>query len=74
MPKSSTRYYSYHSSHLERCCRFSTLNSGCRGAAVLVVTGRFEDIRRVRLSNRELGTRSARTRSAKLSYCSSHPE
>ena len=36
---------------------------------------RFRDIRRVRSSNRELGTRSAaRTRSAKLLYYSSHPE
>eukprot|EP00959_Pyramimonas_sp_CCMP1952_P338015 7078532-Pyramimonas_sp.AAC.1 len=36
---------------------------------------RFEEIRRVRLSNRALRTRSAvRTRFAKLLYCSSHPE
>eukprot|EP00959_Pyramimonas_sp_CCMP1952_P014472 306665-Pyramimonas_sp.AAC.1 len=35
----------------------------------------FGDIRRVRLSNQELGTGSAaRTRSAKLFACSSHPE
>eukprot|EP00959_Pyramimonas_sp_CCMP1952_P268137 5606536-Pyramimonas_sp.AAC.1 len=34
-----------------------------------------KDIRRVRPSNPELGTESAaRIRSAKLLYCSSHPE
>eukprot|EP00959_Pyramimonas_sp_CCMP1952_P123394 2579666-Pyramimonas_sp.AAC.1 len=29
----------YYSSHPERCCRFSALNSGCTGAARLVIAG-----------------------------------
>eukprot|EP00959_Pyramimonas_sp_CCMP1952_P452456 9466623-Pyramimonas_sp.AAC.2 len=34
-----SRSYSYCSSHIKRCCRFSVLNSGCRGATGLVITG-----------------------------------
>eukprot|EP00959_Pyramimonas_sp_CCMP1952_P256821 5365640-Pyramimonas_sp.AAC.1 len=34
------RQYSYCSSHLERCSRFTALNSGCRGGTTgLVSTG-----------------------------------
>eukprot|EP00959_Pyramimonas_sp_CCMP1952_P106167 2219692-Pyramimonas_sp.AAC.1 len=57
LPDLESRNYSYCPSHLERCCRFSALKSGCRAATVQVITGnRFKDIRRVRLSNPELGT------------------
>eukprot|EP00959_Pyramimonas_sp_CCMP1952_P270616 5657215-Pyramimonas_sp.AAC.1 len=36
---------SYCSSYVERCCRFPALNSGCRGAARLVITGRDHQTR-----------------------------
>ncbi len=39
LPELGPRNYSYCSRHLQRCCRFSALNSGCKGAAGLVITG-----------------------------------
>eukprot|EP00959_Pyramimonas_sp_CCMP1952_P104315 2180177-Pyramimonas_sp.AAC.1 len=45
------RIYSYSPSHPERCCRFSAQDSGCRGAAGLVITVIDSNIRRVRLSH-----------------------
>eukprot|EP00959_Pyramimonas_sp_CCMP1952_P427956 8962481-Pyramimonas_sp.AAC.1 len=35
LPELGPRNYSYYSSHLQRWCRFSALNSGCKGAAGL---------------------------------------
>eukprot|EP00959_Pyramimonas_sp_CCMP1952_P343866 7202643-Pyramimonas_sp.AAC.1 len=56
LPDLESQNYSYCSSQLERCCRVSVFNSGCSAGSH---RDRFQDIRRVRLSNPELGTRSA---------------
>eukprot|EP00959_Pyramimonas_sp_CCMP1952_P121324 2537004-Pyramimonas_sp.AAC.1 len=54
LPELGPRSCSCCSSHPERCCRLSALNSGCSGAAGLVIRNRFGDIRRVRLSHAEV--------------------
>ncbi len=58
LPELGPRTCSYCSSHLERCCRFSALNSGCRGAAGLVITGidsETSDASACRIQRPELG-------------------
>eukprot|EP00959_Pyramimonas_sp_CCMP1952_P159912 3344577-Pyramimonas_sp.AAC.1 len=68
------RDYSYSSSHLERCCRFSLLNSGCRGATGLVIT---------KIDSERSGASACRMQRSEIglllelgpqnySYCSSH--
>eukprot|EP00959_Pyramimonas_sp_CCMP1952_P468448 9493274-Pyramimonas_sp.AAC.1 len=39
LPELASQNYSYSSSHLQMCNPFSALNSSCKGAAGMVITG-----------------------------------